>query len=338
MSKKSPFNPVASYEELQKLPKEKAVRSIVDSSIIEGKQCLSKQTDLEIIEEALRRERGLKEEPRRGIITPLRAKIKKLKKQTTLDIKVDEVTTPDLWQPARDYYSAAQRFLKASVACQVMLGFELVNLKKNLGYIQGGKRKKQKAHDALFASFEEHVKAEIGISKDTARRFINMSEAVKRRLKSCYKNLPLLEKPITEYTDDELKILDKAVELATDGETQKSLLIEWKIAKKPQGSACEGGDTTSDDDDEEDEEPTMQQLAFALFASPLQDLCNLRTHGDYEKALSALPLNSDDPDEPSLIAMKQNTEGLLNDINQALEKLQKENAPKKPATKKLATS
>eukprot|EP00112_Aurelia_sp_Birch-Aquarium-sp1_P009938 Seg21481.1 transcript_id=Seg21481.1/GoldUCD/mRNA.D3Y31 product="hypothetical protein" protein_id=Seg21481.1/GoldUCD/D3Y31 len=153
-----------------------------------------------------------------------------------------------------------------------------------------------------------------------------MADAAKRRLKSCFNNLPLLEQPITEYSDEQLELLNKAVSKITDGQTQAEFLIECGIAKKPQGSAAKGGNLKGDNEEEEEEEPTMQQLAFALFASPVHDLCQLRSHSDYDKALSALPITSDEPNEPSLLSIKQHAESLLADVTQALETAKKQTA------------
>ena len=317
MPKKSPFNPDASYEELRFHPKEMSVRAIVNSSVDDGKLTIKLDNDLATLEEALKREAS-SAEPRKGILTPLTAKIKKLKKQTTLDITVDEVKAPDIWQPARDYYSMAQRLARASVACQVMLGFQLIEIKKKLGYVQGGKRKPSKTESAsVLATWEDHCKAELGITDRTARTYMTMAEGAKRKLKSCFSHLPLLDQPVTNYSDEQLKMLEKAVNKITDGHTQSEFMIECGIAKKPQGSAAKGGDQDKSGE-EETTEPTMQQLAFALFSDPIHSLSILRTNTDDQKTLLALPVEQSEDDPVSLISIQAELEAMLADVKSTI--------------------
>ena len=80
MPTKSPFNANASYEEATKLPKECAVRNIINTSVQDGKMSLNNESDLAVLEECFNRESSL-QAPRKSITKPLAAKIKKLKER-----------------------------------------------------------------------------------------------------------------------------------------------------------------------------------------------------------------------------------------------------------------
>lgn len=333
------FNPSADYEASKNLPKERAVRSILNTSISDGKLSLKGCDDIQVLEECIKREEG-REAPRAGILKPLSSKLAKLKQSKgELSMVVDnnpEVQHPekDIWARAKQYSSAAKHFARASVACQVMLGFELTAIKKELGFVQGGKRGKSKTENAsVFKTWEEHTKAELGITDRTARTYINMAEAAKRRLKSCYNHLPLLEKPVTEFNDQQLELLTKAVNKITDGQTQSQFLVDCGIAKAPQGSAAKGGNLGGEEEKEEkQEEPTMEQFAFMLFASPVNDLCTLRSNPEYKRSLHALPVTSTDEEAVTLSQLEQQTESFLADIREAKEAALKSHTPETALT------
>ncbi|MGJ8674030.1 hypothetical protein [Rubritalea sp.] len=317
------FNPTADYETAQVLPKERAVRSILNTSVDDGKINLKSCDDIQVLEEAIKREDAKEKDARKGILQPLRSKLAKLKKtKGELAMVVDnnpEVQHPDIWSRAKQYATAAKRFARASVACQVMLGFELTELKKELGYTQGRKSSKKKnPTESVFSTWSEHCKAELGITDDTARKYINMAEGAKRRLKSCYNNLPLLDKPVTEFSDEQLELLDKAVRKITDGQTQSQFLIDYGIAKAPQGSAAKGGNLGGKDDDEDEKtEPTMEQIAFVLFAEPVQQITQLRTNSNYQAALHSLPVAGATPEDISLTTLERDLETMLAEVREA---------------------
>jgi hypothetical protein len=125
-----------------------------------------------------------------------------------------------------------------SVCFQVLAGMEMIDLKGELGFVQGGKRG-QKPHDAVFASWGEYVAAELGISDDTARRWMDMGKAIKPRLKKLggeLERLPLAL-PQSEWKPEQHSLLEEAVKKMTDGETMASFMMELGLAKKPAGSS-----------------------------------------------------------------------------------------------------
>lgn len=171
----------------------------------------------------------------------------------------------------RQYVSTAQHLMKASLAMQVMAGFELSELKRLSPYRQGRKpvagKKPQRAgfsngspdfpvvtKDAgpnfeNAATWEEWLHAEIGISADTAGRWMAMADAARTRLRRLdgFGDLvrDLMERPITALSGPELELLESAVKKLTDGRTQMDFLAELGLAKKPGnpslGGATQGG-------------------------------------------------------------------------------------------------
>lgn len=173
---------------------------------------------------------------------------------------VGEIQLTGTAEGVRRWVDAAEKFGRCAVACQVMAGFELLEVKKTLGFIQGGRRSKgQNRNDCGFASWEEYVRSEIGLSDRTAFNWMRMAESAKPRLKklagigSLIRDI--LTKPVSELSPTESQLLTDAVHKLTDGRTQLDFLVELGLAKSPQGSAAKGGnlgqgetETPSDED------------------------------------------------------------------------------------------
>lgn len=142
------------------------------------------------------------------------------------------------WDRVRQYAQAAREFGRAQVACQVMAGLELLELRKRHRVTTG-------KHVNEGPSWPDLVAEHAGISDDSARRWIAMAEGVRPRLKK----LPgvgalfreLLERPLHELTVEQHHLLEQAVHKATDGMTQIEFLRELGIAKLPPGHGVKGG-------------------------------------------------------------------------------------------------
>lgn len=144
------------------------------------------------------------------------------------------------WGRVRRYSEAARQFGRAQVACQVLAGLELIELRKQ-NRVRAGR------HVADGApTFADLVAEHAGISHDTAHRWIAMAEGVRPRLKK----LPgvgalfreLLEVPLHRLSVEQHHLLEQAVHKATDGMTQIEFLRELGIAKQPAGHGATGGD------------------------------------------------------------------------------------------------
>jgi hypothetical protein len=199
-----------------------------------------------------------------------------LLKLETSNLNLEGGTTqvvPPSWDRARQILSGITLALRISLAGQVMLGAELQQLKRELGFTHGGSRKA----GANDKTWEQHVKDELGLSDRTADRMIASWEAARAKLKKLGGQpalLAILGTPPSALTAIQRQTLEAAVAKTTDGETQKSLLEELKLVKFHDTSGI-GGDTSAHRKPLTDEE-NVGQLAFIFFetvAEPLQRLC-----------------------------------------------------------------
>ena len=159
-------------------------------------------------------------------------------------------TTENTWDAVRYWVGMSTRFKQADLACQVMAGFALRALYKQHGVGRGRRVKanhsatpNQIPNDSVFdhngQSWPEIVKAEAGVSDDTARNWMSMSDGIKSR----WKKLPvrdrlrsLMEVSPSQWSDDDTKLITDAVHKSTDGRTQLELMWDLGIAKKPSGN------------------------------------------------------------------------------------------------------
>lgn len=135
----------------------------------------------------------------------------------------------------RNYVVNATKFAQASLACQVMAGLEMAELKKSLRISQG-KRTDLANFPNRSGSWGEMVTQLFGISDDTAGNWMKMAEGLKVRLKK----LPgsdrlreLMALPPAEWSIEEGAMIQQFVAQATDGKTQIDFLCELGLAKKP---------------------------------------------------------------------------------------------------------
>lgn len=160
-------------------------------------------------------------------------------------IDVEPAAALDPWAKARRYVEAATLFQRASLASQILAGVELTALRKTFPETRGGNQK-QKPHGAAFAplTWADAVKKHLGISPDTASRWMEMGKAAKKRLSNGDLDLgAILEKNPGSLTPAEQELLKKAVHKISDGRTQLEFMLECGVTKAPQGSAAKGGDT-----------------------------------------------------------------------------------------------
>ena len=169
----------------------------------------------------------------------------------------------------RQYATQSDRFARASLAMQVMAGFELLEIKAQSPYTRGGRRTpksnphgagltKNAQDSALLAqtapsnpfegwpTWETFLHQALGISADTAGRWMAMAENARHRLKKLdgWGALvrDLMERPIADLNPEEVDVLSRAVAKITDGRTQLDFLAELGIVKRP-GNPALGGNT-----------------------------------------------------------------------------------------------
>lgn len=209
-------------------------------------------------------------------------------KLKTSTLKLEGGTTevvPPSWDRARQLLAGIKLYLRISLAGQVMLGAELQQLKRELGFTGSGRRP-QASQQKTWA---QHVKDELDLSADTADRMIGSWEAAKAKLKKLGGQpalLAIMETPPATLTAVQRQTLEAAVAKVTDGETQKSLLEELKLVKLHDTSGI-GGDTSAHRGKKDP--ATVGQLAFKFFtavAEPLRAVCTINQREAYFHAMA----------------------------------------------------
>lgn len=225
----------------------------------------------------------------------------------------DAEIVPPSWERARSILSGITLALRLSLAGQVMLGAELQELKKALGFIHGKNQHSRTPQVAESSTWAALVKAELTISVDTADRMIAMWEAAKLKLKKlggAPALIGILECPPAALDAIQRQTLEAAVAKVTDGESQKTLLEELRLVKRY--DVIKGGDTSAHRKPK-DEDEAIGQLAFAFFspvADALQAAC---THPDRQALYTALA----HAHPARLLEMEQSLESALHDVRAA---------------------
>ena len=227
------------------------------------------------------------------------------------------------WHTARNTLAATKHHGRLFIVGQVLLGLQLPFLKKALGFQNGGNRRSESQRETLIESWEDHLNSELGITKSTAYRFETLAHAARNRVKRLGGQnhlLGLFEKSPSDLDEEALKTLEALVEKITDGQTQKSLLQELALVKKP--SKGNGGHHPGDEDEEDDE-----QLAFDFFRPIITSLAEARVNKAFDHSLSALPLHGDEEaDNPGLLDLQNHLEATLHEVKTVIKSKRK---PKK---------
>lgn len=235
------------------------------------------------------------------------------------------------WDTARNYLAGTQQAFRLAIAGQVLLGMELMNLKKDLGFTHGNNQhaRSGQAVQSSDRTWADWVQSELGISYKTADRMIQMWDAARTRIKKIghtkdlpggTKKLALIvdARPSTLAPEDREK-LASVVERITDGTTQAALLEELKLVKKNTLPP----DTTGQNHRKDKDGDPVQQMAFNFWLGAGNQIMEVRATGS--QYLNMLPIESNDPEKPSLRTLRAETAALLDDIDAAI------NASLKPA-------
>jgi hypothetical protein len=179
--------------------------------------------------------------------------------------KINSHGIPDAPKDAVAFWdNMAAQFARGSVASQVMCGFALIELKKEMGFKQGGFRD-QKPNDFGFSNWGEFVEATYNFSDDTARNRITMAEGVRSDFKKLglaerFKSL-LLTHP-SAWSETDTKAISDALQKCTDGMTQTDFFRKLGLAKKQSGNPdAIGGKARKLTAEEQAEENKKQALA-----------------------------------------------------------------------------
>ena len=178
------------------------------------------------------------------------SKLQKLAPQelSPATVTAPAAATPATWDQVRYWANIATKFQQASLAAQVMAGFELAELKKEHGFQRGGDRRSN-PHDADLKNitapntWAELVTENCGISEDTAGRWIQMADGIRARWKKLAPEArikELMAAPISHWSDADTKLVGEALHKATDGATQLEFMRELGLAKQKPGNPDAG--------------------------------------------------------------------------------------------------
>ena len=212
-----------------------------------------------------------------------------------------------------------------SVAGQVLLGQELIQIKKDMGFQLGNNQHGRIGHNVQSSkTWPQLVEEKLGISYKTADRMIDCFEAAKARIKKigAQGTLPAGSQKLTllftarpaSMSEADREMLAKVVDKLVDGDTQKDLLQELKVVK------CHvplpGGDTSA----HRKEKPVipMAQLAFAFFSPVATGLRELRSDPSHEAYLHSLDIISSEEDAITLTSLRVDLEAELAAVKAAL--------------------
>jgi hypothetical protein len=190
------------------------------------------------------------------------------------------------WDDARHLLDQFKGHALMTVAAKVCLGITLQQLKEKEGFSQGPK----KPQSAVIGTWEDLLKAELGISIDTARRFILAGDAVKAKIAKIGGGehlIGLLDQPVQSLSKANAAALQAAIRTATDGESLTSILQEFKLIKcpPPLPDHSAGGSAARTKKSEE-------QLAWDFAGGDvISELNKVRTGSKFHHALHSMPLS-----------------------------------------------
>jgi len=191
------------------------------------------------------------------------------------------------WDDARHLLDQFKGHALMTVAAKVCLGLTLAQLKDKEGYRHGVRPPADKL------TWPELLQKELGISDDTARRFMMAGDAVKAKLAKIGGSthlLGILDKPLQSLSKANAEALQAAIRTATDGESMASLLQEFKLIKTPPPlpDPSAGGSATRT-------KPTEIQMAWDFAGGDvITELHKVRSSPKFLHALHAMPLSKTD--------------------------------------------
>ncbi len=161
--------------------------------------------------------------------------------KVTLNPQPSTVTS-GTWDSARHWLNYAGQFERCKLYCQVMLGFELVALKKQRGVTHGNNQHTGRTDQNDLSTWDEIVERELGLKHGNSIRFEAMAKAAAPRLKKFpgLKDFDPITKPIDQLPAPQKAALEKGLHKMTDGQTQKEFGEQLGLWKKPQGSGALG--------------------------------------------------------------------------------------------------
>lgn len=147
-------------------------------------------------------------------------------------------TLDDKWSAAGEYLSSSMGFQACKEYAQAMCGLYLRDIQRELGLGRGGDRSVANGQNARL-NFADLCQEKLGIADRTARRLMEMGDALRKRLKKIPELQQIDVQSLNRLTGPQLDTLKTAVRKLTDGRTQIELMEALGLCKK--GGAGSGG-------------------------------------------------------------------------------------------------
>lgn len=235
--------------------------------------------------------------------------------------------TPD-WSRARDLLADLKSHVRRTLATKVLLGKTLVEIQKKLGFTHGSQVRfspsAQIAHLGESArTWGDWCDEKLGISHQTAGRYIRCFEAVCRRAKDRPDILRLLETPTEKLDSDEISALAARAGFLVCNETETSLLAELKHLKDQEPKKRKSRETQ-----DQEKQGLNQHAAKAVFAAATKhyedfkrDMKAVFSETVGQAVLGHLNVLPAAPGEVSLVGIRERFSELINDCESDMKAL-----------------
>jgi hypothetical protein len=199
------------------------------------------------------------------------------------------------WDRARKMWSECQASFWRTMEGMVMLGGELLDLRKSLGFEgSGGSRKSNTQVVGLQRTWSDWCETELQISDETSRRYLKCFEAIQaraKRIKDDSLPIHLLGTPAGELSDQDRNVLRTIITTLINGDSQQAMLLELRIN---QPKPVNGGDTSAARKAKLAKMNSAMaaelfQNAFASLTKGLSETLKFRKRQDLDKWLALLP-------------------------------------------------
>lgn len=159
---------------------------------------------------------------------------------------VDLLPGEPSWGRARQWLAYASKFEECKLRSQVMLGFELIALHRQLQVRNGARTETPKTDLSQNGKgWVDLIESELRIRHTTAYRFMEMSRAVaEKKLQpfAIISGIDLATTPISALTFEQSAALSTAVRRICDQRTQRDFLEDLGLADSAAEARAKGGD------------------------------------------------------------------------------------------------
>jgi hypothetical protein len=234
------------------------------------------------------------------------------------------------WDRARKMWAECQASFWRTIEGMVMLGGELLDLRKSLSFEgSGGGRKSNPQVVGLQRTWSDWCETELQISDETSRRYIKCFEAVQaraKRIKDDSLPIHLLGTPAGELADQDRNVLRTIITTLINGDSQQALLQELRINKP--SKPLNGGDTSAAR--KANLAKLTPEIASRLWmadwnrmAKSAKSINAFSRRQDLEMWLHLIPLRSDSPAVIGLVEYRGKLATILEEAKEDIEAILK---------------